>query len=537
MTSLVDNNAKSPLLNPALDDNNDTNDLEEQNPGLSTTVVPNGHDLKAPNPSSASPPGQSWGFLRPFGTDLPYFECKMPRLRYVVGRAANCDFVISNQRISAIHCTITYDLEDEVIRIQDSSTNGTYVNNDLIGQGRFRVIIDSSQISFARPGNGTGEDIRFFFERTSRPIPKDHGGGLYKDYQVMEYLGKGGFGIVHKLHNRHTGGLAAVKIFGPDSSANFQDKAKREIDFMIKLSHPNIVTYIKHYQDTTSFYIVMELAEGGDLQIHINKQPGGRLEELEANRITRLVCNGLAYIHSQGIAHRDLKPANILLAKGTPKIADFGLAKIFNGPSFLKTVCGTPAYIAPEVSKGPIEAYSLKADSWSMGVIVYAMLTGHKDFHVRFHGVYKPDGLLKLNVSREVQNWVIAMLKCNPESRFSLTQALDHPWLKTNSPNSQEPTTTDPIPCDLQGGLHEAPSSTDLHGNSIDTLTPTSVPPMPQLLEPEMSSLSLNIDSTVEEVETDNESIGEGQTQGLPIHDVQSPPLVAHLGVREGSPA
>ncbi|KAF8322228.1 kinase-like protein [Clavulina sp. PMI_390] len=401
---------------------------------------------------------QVWGRLYPCTPDLPLFVCRKPQTVYLVGRGPTCDIIISNHKISGRHCTVSYHPELGVVRIEDHSTNGTYVNGRLVGKGKLEVITGSPEISLLRPGNDGGDDIRFIFRPPSDPNDEVLGGGLYQEYQQLEMLGKGAFGVVHKLHHRETGQLAAAKIFVKtrflESWENFAHNATREISIMTKLRHPNIVEFFNHYQDTGSFLfpldIVMELVDGGDLLQHIHQQPGGHMKEPETKSITRLVCQGLTYIHSQGITHRDLKPENILLTRdGMPKIADFGLAKMVDSQTFLKTACGTPAYVAPEVLDDLSTGYSPKVDSWSMAVIVYAMLTGRHawtegaedDFRERLRQrASNLTGILEFEVSQEVQKWIIAMLRSNPEVRLSISEALEHPWLSINDPDSLEPT-------------------------------------------------------------------------------------------------
>ncbi|KAF8303323.1 kinase-like protein [Clavulina sp. PMI_390] len=397
-----------------------------------------GHDRSADSSLLASESSQIWGWLYPCALDLPLFTCRKSQLVYLMGRSLSCDFIIRNPKVSAEHCTVAYLPDIDAVRIQDHSTNGTFVNGRLIGRGKLEVLSGSPEISFGRPGDNRGDDIRFIFRHPGDQNDEVLGGGLYQEYQQLEVLGKGGFGVVRRLHHRKTGQLVAAKMLAKtqflDSRGSFGGNTGNEINIMMKLHHPNIVQFFNCYQDTGSFYIVMELVDGGDLLRHIHQQPGGHMKEPETKTVTCLVCQGLAYIHAQGITHRDLKPENILLTRdGIPKIADFGLAKMVDSQTFLKTVCGTPAYLAPEVLNDLPTGYSPKVDSWSMAVIVYTMLTGHSNFHRRFqHRVYNSKSLIEFNVSEEVQNWLVAMLKSDATVRLSIEEALLHPWLLTD---------------------------------------------------------------------------------------------------------
>ncbi|KAF8312381.1 kinase-like protein, partial [Clavulina sp. PMI_390] len=337
-------------------------------------------ESESENEMKTSESDDTWGRLYPCIPDLPIFVCRMPKLVYLMGRARVCDFVIHDNRVSSIHCTISRHLQTNILTIDDHSTNGTYINGRLIGKGKREVITGSSTVSFGEPGDGRSDAIRFIFRCIDDPHAEELGGGLYGKYQQLEELGSGSFGVVHKLHDRTTGKLAAVKAFAKVQMHRSVDDDivhSREIDTMVKLRHPNIVPFYEHYHDHEKLYIVMELVYGGDLQMYIRRQPGHRNNEPETKKMTRSICQGLAYIHSKGIAHRDLKPENILLTRDRiPKIADFGQARVIDDQTFLKTVCGTPAYCAPEVLKNLTAGYSPKVDSWSMALIVYFMLTG-----------------------------------------------------------------------------------------------------------------------------------------------------------------
>ncbi|KAF8287603.1 kinase-like protein [Clavulina sp. PMI_390] len=148
---------------------------------------------------------------------------------------------------------------------------------------------------------------------------------------------------------------------------------------------------------------------------------------------------------------------NILLTRDRiPKIADFGQARVIDDQTFLKTVCGTPAYCAPEVLKNLTAGYSPKVDSWSMALIVYFMLTGKhsawiestesagSDSPQRFqHRIYDPATLYEFNVSSKgklltSRDWIMAMLHLDPDARLSIEQAVQHPWLSRSVTNSHQ---------------------------------------------------------------------------------------------------
>ncbi|KAF8299659.1 kinase-like protein [Clavulina sp. PMI_390] len=405
---------------------------EDDEPTYILTKVPQQLDPQVDSP-------HVWGRLEPCVQGLPQLELKTPKLGYVIGRDAKCDFVITNSIVSSLHCTISY--VNDVVNISDHSSNGTYVRGKVIGKGNALDIVGSPEISFGPPGSYGSHDIRFIFRPSSDQTTEVVGGGFYKVYERLSEIGRGGFGVVHQARDKDTKALAAVKIIIKSRFLNSWDSFtryfKREINIMGKLAHENIVKFIDQYEDAGAIYIVMELVDGGDLRQHIRNQPGGHMGEPEAKKITRFVGNGLDYIHNEGIAHRDLKPENILLTgDGMAKIADFGLAKMFDSQTFLNTQCGTPAYIAPEVFENQATGYSLIVDSWSMGVIVYDMLTGENRLHERFRRRnFDTNGLLEPPMSQAAQEWIRAMLQVNPEARLPIQTALQHSWLIVTGSN------------------------------------------------------------------------------------------------------
>jgi serine/threonine protein kinase len=160
------------------------------------------------------------------------------------------------------------------------------------------------------------------------------------------------------------------------------NELKEEAQMMSQLDHPNIVKILDTFQTDYSLYIVMELVRGGDLFDRIVLR--GRYNEQDARVIMAKVLSATQYLHDNNIVHRDLKPENILLVEPDNdtevKITDFGLAKKTNQDG-LKTFCGTPQYFAPEVlkRKGSIMGkgrYFASADMWSLGVVLYILLSG-----------------------------------------------------------------------------------------------------------------------------------------------------------------
>jgi eukaryotic-like serine/threonine-protein kinase len=200
-------------------------------------------------------------------------------------------------------------------------------------------------------------------------------------YEIVEELGKGAMGLVYKAVDPNIGRTVALKTMRLDVHGLEHDELLRRFRNEARaagtLSHPNIVTIYDAGEDKGVFYIAMELVEGRSLQELLNESRVIPVDRVLT--ITRQICLGLDYAHQHSVIHRDVKPANIMItADGTVKIMDFGIAKAGGGMTSTGQVLGTPNYMAPEQIKG--KALDGRSDLFSVGVIVYEMLTGEKPF-------------------------------------------------------------------------------------------------------------------------------------------------------------
>lgn len=146
-----------------------------------------------------------------------------------------------------------------------------------------------------------------------------------------------------------------------------------------KLSHPNIIEIYELFEDDAQFYLVTELCRGNDLFEDIAK---GAFTEKSAAQVMREILLAINHCHSEQVGHRDLKPENILIEEGTRrvKVIDFGTAEAFDPAKGLEGIIGTPYYIAPEVL-AENRHYDLKCDIWSLGVILFILVTGQPPFN------------------------------------------------------------------------------------------------------------------------------------------------------------
>ena len=202
-------------------------------------------------------------------------------------------------------------------------------------------------------------------------------------YEILEELGRGGFAVVYRAHDRQLDRLVALKelrpmlLNDPGSVKEFRQEARN----IARLDHPNVVTIYDVYEAEQRLFIVMQLVDGSSLTELITRQ--GHLSWPETVETITAVAAGLDYAHTRGILHRDLKPANILLdSKHGPMLSDFGLAKLIDEAGTSVTadgsVVGTPHYIAPEVWEG--QGTTHQSDIYALGCILYEMLIGEKLF-------------------------------------------------------------------------------------------------------------------------------------------------------------
>lgn len=237
--------------------------------------------------------------------------------------------------------------------------------------------------------------------------------------------------------------------------AKAQIRMMNEARILRSVDHPNVVRLHDIYQDTTKFYLVMEYVGGGDFEALL--QSHSRFSEPDAARFLTQLTSGLDYLHCQGIIHRDFKPENILVSskefgKEILKIADFGLSKLQDqdeesGDERLRTPCGTPLYMAPEVLRR--KGYDHTVDLWSLGVVLYKMLCGYPPFREDneaqlFNKILNADFDFPErdwdSVSSSAKDLITRLLVVTPSKRYSCSEVLNHPWTRGCFQERPQPT-------------------------------------------------------------------------------------------------
>ncbi|EGC32336.1 hypothetical protein DICPUDRAFT_38535, partial [Dictyostelium purpureum] len=370
-----------------------------------------------------------------------------------------CKVVLHDPTISGIHCRIFRATDGHfyngapkyLVKITDLSSNGTFVKGNLLGKGRTTIISNDDIISFTSPRTNTG--LSFTFADMSNPPPEETD-EIYKNYILQGIIGTGNFSVVKRCIRRDTGQVYAVKIIDKKKFWHIgknRNQIQSEINILKQIKHKHIIGIIEVYDSERHMYIILELASGGDLFDKIKNK--GIYSERETKIVFFQILEAVAYLHNLNITHRDLKPENILLhpnCRGEPviKISDFGLAKIISDKDKATTLCGTPLYVAPEIIKNcfnnnpnnvPLSGYGKEVDVWSLGCILYVLLSGRPPFDfdkVSSHKVLEEPVTFDLpiwgSVSNEAKELINKFLQHDPKKRLSARDALIDKWFSSD---------------------------------------------------------------------------------------------------------
>ncbi|XP_038616260.1 MAP kinase-interacting serine/threonine-protein kinase 1 isoform X2 [Tachyglossus aculeatus] len=316
-------------------------------------------------------------------------------------------------------------------------------------------------------------------KKKRRTRPADACPGKFEDLYKLtsELLGEGAHARVQGAVSLHNGREYAVKII-EKQAGHSRSRVFREVETLYQCQgNKNILELIEFFEDDSRFYLVFEKLQGGSILAHIQKRK--HFNEREASRVVRDVASALNFLHTKGIAHRDLKPENILCEspeKVSPvKICDFDLGsgvKLNNACTpittpELTTPCGSAEYMAPEVVEVFTEEatfYDKRCDLWSLGVILYIMLSGYPPFvgncgadcgwdrgevcrvcqNQLFEsiqeGKYEFPDKDWAHISQEAKDLISRLLVRDAKQRLSAAQVLLHPWVQGQAPERGLPT-------------------------------------------------------------------------------------------------
>ncbi|RPD57247.1 kinase-like protein [Lentinus tigrinus ALCF2SS1-6] len=459
---------------------------KSQNEDSQESTQPTQERPRSEEPYPLSP--QAWGSLIP--------------CNYTIGRGsrkseAQCDITFPKlKELSRVHCTIEWNGDESATTSQVVVTNldatfGTWVGDEHFGKNQHKFAESGDRITFGSSNgelgqSGTPHNDSFILRIWHIEHQKASSFArrrLSRVYDVSKtVLGRGSYATVKIALHRMEGLKYAVKLLGEKhndavlkarrrgsctgttGSSTFKIELGREVEILKTLQHENIVQYKEHFveDDEVTTSIVLELVSGGDLGSYLNSR-SDPLFESEAKRFTYQICDALVYIHSMGVIHRDLKPENILLTNDNPpvaKVADFGLARFFDPLSVPQTKCGTRLFVAPEVLAGTAcEGYNLVVDSWSLGVMVFMMLTKDDPFEDDAHTRMNWGKLTDHNVSDEGHAFLNALLEYEPRQRAPPSRAFRHPWLQGYEPTAggvKRKSTVDQVSGSLSSlSLHE----------------------------------------------------------------------------------
>jgi hypothetical protein len=255
-------------------------------------------------------------------------------------------------------------------------------------------------------------------------------------FEIEGVLGRGGMGVIYRARQLAVNRPVALKMILAGAYAGTQERARlrTEAEAIARLRHPNIVEIYTLGEHDGLPYLALEFAEGGSLAQRLSGTP---LPSGEAARLVETLARAIHAAHQHGVVHRDLKPANVLLtADGTPKVADFGLARCLDagsGPTPVGAVLGTPGYMAPEQAAGKPGSVGPATDVYALGAILYELLAGRPPFRgetpletirqvVRDEPV--PPRRLSRRVPRDLEAVCLRCLRKEPAERYATAEAL-----------------------------------------------------------------------------------------------------------------
>uniref|UniRef100_A0A4W6FMJ9 Checkpoint kinase 2 n=1 Tax=Lates calcarifer TaxID=8187 RepID=A0A4W6FMJ9_LATCA len=412
------------------------------------------------------PEPQPWGRLLPMAQGFRSHDCVEEQ--YLFGRDSKCNYVLNDPDNPASKKFRIYSKkhfkiyrEGSKVFVEDYSNNGTFVDGILIGKDRKLPLVNNAVLALAEQRNKVFVFIDLMSDDQSS-LPKE----LQEKYLLTQRIGTGVCGEVKLAFERSTCKEYAVKII---NKKNFKSEGVSSLlsDWLRPPSlplttnmaserlcadrQPCLIKTEDFYQTEDSYYIVLELMEGGELFHRVKSKQ--QLSESTAKLYFYQMLRAVQYLHSNGIIHRDLKPENVLLSSQDDvclvKVTDFNQSRILEEAALMRTLCGTPSYLAPEVfTHASTTGYGLAVDAWSLGVLLFVCLGGYPPFHESFGRQSVRDQIIRgeftmvqskwRHVSDQAKDVVRKLLVVDPSQRMSIEEALQHPWLQVTILHSTE---------------------------------------------------------------------------------------------------
>lgn len=256
------------------------------------------------------------------------------------------------------------------------------------------------------------------------------------DFELLKTIGKGSFGKVFQVRLKETGKIYAMKVMSKQAIIDRRqyDHTMTERRVMQEASHPFLVCLRYAFQSTTKLYIIMDFYNGGELYHYLTM---GRMSEPRAKFYAAEIALALDHLHSHHIVYRDLKPENILLdSEGHIRLTDFGLSKENVFGDTLHSLCGTPEYLAPEILRK--QPYGMCVDWWSLGTLLYEMITGLPPFFdnnrkIMYHKILTGELERPCLMSEDAFDFIRGLLQRDPHERLGYNgfqEVKQHAWFK-----------------------------------------------------------------------------------------------------------
>ncbi|XP_029475201.1 serine/threonine-protein kinase Chk2 isoform X2 [Rhinatrema bivittatum] len=407
--------------------------------------IPEDPELEEPQP---------WGRLWALGVGFINHDCVLDE--YWFGRDKKCDYTFDRPVLNRTDTFKTYSKRhfrifrevgpgnSYLVYIEDYSGNGTFLNREEIGKGNKLPLINNAEIALSVKTN----KVFVFSDLTDdqSEYPKE----VREKYIISKTLGSGACGEVKLAFVKSTCKKVAIKIINKQTFKTRESERTNsflnvdtEVEILKTLNHPCIIKIENFFDTEDSYYIVLELMEGGELFAKV--EASTRLKEATAKLYFYQMLLAVQYLHENGITHRDLKPENVLLSSFNEncliKITDFGQSKILGESTLMRTLCGTPTYLAPEIlNTAGTAGYSNAVDCWSLGVILFVCLSGYPPFNVQNTAMPLKDQITQgkytfiphawKDVSETALDLVKKLLVIDSEKRLTTNQALEHAWFQ-----------------------------------------------------------------------------------------------------------